>query len=174
MVESDLHISKLDSARRQLETAVRLYFSEADPVSIHTLTAAARRVLIDLNKARGGSPMGFEEYIKSEMLDEFRGYINKAGNFFKHANRDPEETHNFNPAQSEFLLYDACSMYKDLTGELVPTLHVYAWWFAIVPGASLVDTTKTNIPEQLRTRYTHSPRSLFFQEALPLVSTFGL
>lgn len=43
-----LHISKLDSARRQLETAVRLFFVDGDPVSVHTLAAAAGEVLADL------------------------------------------------------------------------------------------------------------------------------
>jgi hypothetical protein len=32
---AELQVSKLDAARRQVETAIRLYFAEADPVSIH-------------------------------------------------------------------------------------------------------------------------------------------
>jgi hypothetical protein len=50
-------VSKLDAARRQLETAVRLYFCEGDPVSMHTLTSAAYQVLSDINRAQGGRPM---------------------------------------------------------------------------------------------------------------------
>src|SRR6516165_1324431 len=34
-------INKLDSARRQLITAIRIYFTNGDEVSTHTLTAAA-------------------------------------------------------------------------------------------------------------------------------------
>ena len=52
-----LQISKLDAARRQLEIAVRLYFAEDDPVSIHTLTSAAYQLLSDINRALGGPPM---------------------------------------------------------------------------------------------------------------------
>lgn len=33
--------SKLGCARRQLQTAVRLYFNDADPISIHTLACAS-------------------------------------------------------------------------------------------------------------------------------------
>jgi hypothetical protein len=32
----EFKVSKLDAAKRQLETAIRLYFSDGDPVSIHT------------------------------------------------------------------------------------------------------------------------------------------
>jgi hypothetical protein len=36
-----IKISKLEAARRQLDTAIRLYFMESDSVSVHTL--AGRR-----------------------------------------------------------------------------------------------------------------------------------
>ena len=72
MDSQELHISKLDAARRQLDTAVRLYFSEADPVSIHTLAAASYQLIVDVNKACGGgaSPMLVDsQYVKPEMRD---------------------------------------------------------------------------------------------------------
>jgi hypothetical protein len=48
-----LKVSKTDAAKRQLETAIRLWFFSADPVSIHTLAAAAHQILHDLGKKRG-------------------------------------------------------------------------------------------------------------------------
>ena len=36
-------VTKLDAARRQLRTAIRLWFQEADPVSIHTLLTQRMR-----------------------------------------------------------------------------------------------------------------------------------
>jgi hypothetical protein len=42
---TELHISKLDAAKRQLEVAIRLYFAWGDPVAIHTLAAAAINLL---------------------------------------------------------------------------------------------------------------------------------
>ena len=53
-LKQKLRLTKLDAARRQLETAVRLYFHEGDPVSTHTLAAAAYNVLRALNKRQGG------------------------------------------------------------------------------------------------------------------------
>ena len=122
---ADLQISKLDATKRQLETAVRLYFSEADPVSIHTLTWAAYQVLLDLNKTRGGLPM-LTELVSSPVLpdkvEEVKRRFSAAANFFKHADRDPVNILTFNPAQTEILLLDASYKYRDLTGETVPTL----------------------------------------------------
>jgi hypothetical protein len=46
-----LHLSKLDAALRQLETAVTLYFHSSDPISIHTLTAAAYNVLQGIKRS---------------------------------------------------------------------------------------------------------------------------
>jgi len=43
-IKPKLKISKLDAAKRQLETAIRLYFNEADPVSVHTLAGAAHTI----------------------------------------------------------------------------------------------------------------------------------
>lgn len=57
MAQAEFRVAKLDAAKRQLETAIRLYFASADPVSIHTLTAAAYQLLLDLNKKAGGEPM---------------------------------------------------------------------------------------------------------------------
>ena len=55
MIKS-LTISKLDAAKRQLETYIRLYFHSGDPVAMHTLTAAAFGIIRDLNEKRSGTP----------------------------------------------------------------------------------------------------------------------
>lgn len=46
-------VTKLNAAGRQLNTAIRLLLGDDDLLSIHTLTAAAYRILRDLQKARG-------------------------------------------------------------------------------------------------------------------------
>ena len=83
----ELFISKLDAARRQLESAIFLYFNEADPVSIHTLTAAAYNILKDLSAKRIGSAMFVKglilNFIKEEYRDEMHKKIYEAENFFK-------------------------------------------------------------------------------------------
>ena len=46
-----LAITKLDAARRQLETAITLWFHDADPVSVHTLVMAAHGFLKHLARS---------------------------------------------------------------------------------------------------------------------------
>jgi hypothetical protein len=41
-------IDKAEAARRQLETAIDLYFDNADSLSVHTLAFASLKVLFDL------------------------------------------------------------------------------------------------------------------------------
>lgn len=128
-----LQISKLDVAKRQIETAIRLYFFAGDPVSLHTLTAAAYNVVRDVNTKRGGDPMLFKDqifdYIKPEYEKMLRKKINEAENFFKHADRDHEATLEFNPDQTEIMMLDVCIQYYKLTGESPPLFVAFRMWF---------------------------------------------
>jgi hypothetical protein len=51
--EATVHLTKIAAAKRQLDTAIRLYFAHDDELSIHTLVAAAFRILRDLIDKRG-------------------------------------------------------------------------------------------------------------------------
>ena len=172
-----IRISKLDAARRQLETAVRLYFSEADPVSIHTLTSAAYQILADINRSNGGQPMLKEQiptWVRPDAKEESKRRLNEAANFFKHADRDHGDVLEFNSGPTELLLYDAVKKYRELTGEGVPVLAVFDAWFWLGPGADLVTTPEHQKGrEQLRRAFPNSTRSSFFAEALPMVSSTG-
>ena len=132
-----LTLSKLEAARRQLEMAARLYFSEADPVSIHTLVSAAYQILEDVNHALGGSPMlkgQLPNWVRPDANSEAKRRLNEAANFFKHADRDHDQVLEFRPGLSELMMFDAIRKYRELTGELIPILGVYEAWFWIGPG----------------------------------------
>lgn len=170
----ELRISKLDAARRQLESAIRLYFKEGDPVSIHTLTAAAYQLLSDINAKRGGEPMLKDrvlQWVRPDAVDEARQRLSEAQNFFKHADRDAEGMLAFNPTQTELLLCDACHKYRELAAEAVPHLIVYQAWFWLATGSDLVKgSERARIPKKLREEFPGATRQSFFAEALPLVS----
>jgi|ERR1039458_1415946 hypothetical protein len=127
-----LPITKFDAAKRQLETAIRLWFHSGDPVSIHTLVAAAHQVLHDLNQKSGGRPsMRSGVNIKPEFKNRYYKSISEAENFFKHADRDPEATHFFKPEGTPFFLMDAVMIYEELTGESVPIFKVFSSWMLL-------------------------------------------
>lgn len=128
-----LQVSKLDAALRQLETAVTLYFHASDPISIHTLTAAAYNVLRDIKKHRAADFQMFKDadMVYPEKHGEYLKMLNESENFFKHAQRDATSDHEFCPEWTDFLLIDACEAYFQLTGERRPILAAYTNWFCI-------------------------------------------
>jgi hypothetical protein len=172
-----IKVSKLDAARRQLETAVRLYFSEADPVSIHTLMSAAYQVLSDLNRARGGAPMLKEQmpsWVRPDATDEAKRKLNEATNFFKHADRDHNDVLEFRQETTELFLYDAVRKYRELSGEILPVLGVYDIWFWLGPGAGfIVDPERRLARERVQKLYPNATRASFFADAFPVISSIG-
>lgn len=132
-MQKKLSVSKLDAAKRQLETAIRLYFSDADPVSIHTLSAAAYTILRDLGKNTGSDPMIIKQillkYIIPGKENLFLNKINEAENFFKHADKDHASTLKFDTSLSEFFIFDAIGQYYKLTGEDMPLFKLFRSWF---------------------------------------------
>lgn len=175
-----LTISKLDAARRQLEIAVRLYFVEADPVSIHTLTSTAYQLLADINKAIGGSPMLKEQvptWVRPDASDEARRRLNEAANFFKHADRDHEAILEFNSNPTWLWLYDACQKYHELTQEAVPILYAFVVWCWIGPGHDLVKgPEREHVREQLKQMFPNPGlgRATFLHQVLPIVTSLEL
>ena len=128
-----LPITKLDAARRQLETAITLWFHDADPVSVHTLVMAAHAILRAINKKRGGSPMlgdptpnirpGFEKLVADMFV--------KASNFFKHGSKDPLATHHFSPESNQLMILDACGAYISLANEYPPLMRTFILYLVI-------------------------------------------
>jgi hypothetical protein len=125
-------VTKIDAIQRQLKTAILLFLEDGDAVSIHTLTAAALQVAMDLGAKAGLA--GFVkdlEFIKPEKHEFFRKVVNSAENFFKHADRDPEAVLEFYPAATPLYLADAAALYGKLGGPEFPALQVFHVWFML-------------------------------------------
>ena len=119
--ESDkITVSALDASRRQIETAISLWFSDGDAVSIHTLVAAAHHVCHDISKARGGKSWALfnMDFINPEHQSEYKKRICEAENFFKHAERNPNPnaTVTFSTSITELYILDAIEMFFALNG----------------------------------------------------------
>lgn len=172
-----LTVSKLDAAKRQLETFIRLYFSSGDPVAMHTLAAAAFNVIRDLNKKRGGAPTIQEKLfdnVRPEHHKSLREKLAEAQNFFKHADRDHDATLEFNPEFAKLIAMDACSKYTELTGESPPLFQIFNGWMMItnqeifvIPVEQrfkLADVAKTFLP---------TGKAAYFADMLPVVMKNG-
>lgn len=123
-------ISKIDAAKRQLNTAVGLFFEEGDAVSIHTLSAAAYEVLFAIGKGKiDFDTLAGAECVKEEKKDEFLKLLFEAKNFFKHGKKDPNAALDFDPWLSELFLYDSVRIYVHLTGKQTVEMGFYSIWF---------------------------------------------
>jgi hypothetical protein len=173
-MEKSMIITKLDAAKRQLETVIRLYFHNEDPVSIYTLLCAAYNIVRDVNKKRGGPPMLIKDdlievYVKTEYQQQMRKKLNEPENFFKHADRDHAETIEVNPAASEFMILDAVRGYSGITGEWTPLFRVFYWWVIAANESIIKAEWKEKLAGPARAARSIG-RTKFFEMMLPLAT----
>lgn len=127
-----IFLSKINVAERQLETAIRLYFLNDDPVSIHTLSASAYGVLRDMALARNIPLLTAEQRLIERAVPgkerELLAALRRHQNFFKHADRDAGSNIDFNPDSTECLLFDGVASYVQLTGKITPVMGAFSLW----------------------------------------------
>jgi hypothetical protein len=103
--DQTISVGKLEAAKRQLRTAIKLWFMEDDPVSIHTLVSAAHELIHTLFKNKGLRGMLFDnDIIKDEHRGEFAKFVKSSATFFKHARKDADAVIEFNPLRNYMLL----------------------------------------------------------------------
>jgi len=126
-----MRLNKLEGARRQLETAIKLYFADDDEVSIHTLVAAAYALIRDVNEHRGGEPVlkDLHRLLSSDLAREFKRYINQPENFLKHADKDPEGVGELEPRWTEVLLWEASRKYCEMSADRNMLMMTFVFWF---------------------------------------------
>jgi len=57
-----MDISKPEAARSQIETAIKLFFDDDNPISIHTLVHASFQILRGIMKSRPDYIEQFDDY----------------------------------------------------------------------------------------------------------------
>jgi hypothetical protein len=130
-----MEVTKIKSAEDQLNTAIDLYFKGGDEVSIHTLACAANEILDTLcknqNLGRSAIHDGLNE-IKADQKKKVLDKMNEAKNFFKHAGRDFGETITWDPGLSEYVMWDAASLYRKITkGKMTCKILIFSTIFRI-------------------------------------------
>jgi hypothetical protein len=174
-VNSGFIVTKLDAAKRQLEKAMQLYFANDDPVSIHTLTAAAYNILRDVSKQKGVEPMLIKGLLLDLVTPEHRGTfwdkVVEAENFFKHADRDAEASLEFNPDTTELMMFDAGIQYQKLAEELPPLFLVYRMWCAVkYPNIYILSPEYNNFIKENASSIVAMGREPFLANYLPMVA----
>lgn len=124
-------VDKVGAARRQIITAIWMFFERKDPVAIHTLSWAGYQILIDLCAQKGIEREIEDSPILKEMgkLNEVVTAMRKPHNFFKHSDKDPNSTVKLFPDSNFLLLLMACQYFLKLTGDLFYEGRILQTWF---------------------------------------------
>jgi hypothetical protein len=120
-------VTRQDVTRNQLETAIWLWFHEADAVSIYTLVHAALTVLKDV-----GSKKGFSSHVYNKQMQKtFGDRLKMAPNFFKHANADPNKALRFCPELTELWTFDAANLFGKIYESWTPLMRTFGARFLL-------------------------------------------
>jgi hypothetical protein len=128
-----LSINKIDAARQQIDAAIRMTFGEEDPVAIHSVVAAAHRIVRNICERRGDieSYFGFTDWIAHGYEREFWNQLNATADFLKHADGDADDIHELDDDVTDFLIVITSKWYKDLGNSLSPEMRAFAGWWAL-------------------------------------------
>ncbi|HEY1769777.1 MAG TPA: hypothetical protein VGG02_05935 [Chthoniobacterales bacterium] len=106
-------LSKIDAARRQIESAIWLWFVDGDIVSVHTLTSAAHRLLLELAHIWGVNSLPLTSAYLPEGRKQKKPATPTPDVFFRKAKE--EETYHLCERWTELYLFDAVMAYSHLT-----------------------------------------------------------
>lgn len=110
-------ISKIDAARRQIDTAIDLYFSGGDFLPTYAISFSAYQILSDIYRHHQDD--GFLDLLSEKLPPNFRRYLAGPANFLKHADRDRDAFLNeITDVDVEAVLCAATVLYKRISGEL--------------------------------------------------------
>ncbi len=125
-------ITKIDAVRRQLRTAIRMFFEDKDTVSAYTLAVAVEGILEGLLKQKAvRHPLRESDLIRPERKKEFLQILDRPRNFFKHAATDPNEVLEFNSVMLSHILIECSMLYEMYSGRSLREGWVFFVWFGI-------------------------------------------
>jgi len=130
-------VTKVDAARRQLITAIRLFFDGGDPVSVYSLASNAWEIIDVLCTSTGVesfSKQGRENLPAGHTL---KYYVNEpCRNFFKHAEQDPNPNSSVELREADVaaILFLAVEDYiRFRQGGPLEVQVFQAWFIAVFP-----------------------------------------
>jgi hypothetical protein len=165
-----LHLNKLDVAKSQLKTAIRLWFYDSDPVSIHTLAFAAYEIIHVVSKKRNRTrELVFDTLsVKDEHRSKWNQTIKEHAGFFKHANKDADKSIDFNPILTMMFFMGAIAGLK-IMGETKPGEEesAFALWVVLHrqnwATAQAREILQNRIPIEDLNAFKTLPKALFFE-----------
>jgi len=176
LLAEKITVTRLDAARRQLRTAITLWFADGDQVSIHTLAAVAHQVLHDLNRAKKGPPMLFDApWIRDEVRKQYVGILKNDSNFFKHADKrgaksNPADSVDFNSGLSEMFMVMSIYGLQYLGEQIKDIERAFLIWTAFQKPHLLTDAGRKfyedGVPIEIREGLRQMTKHKFLKQFL--------
>ena len=165
MAESRITVSKRDAATHQLETAIKLYLENRDLISAYTLCCASDGILQGIYENKRGEiiqkqrkeeaslrrvEVSWREELENQIRPEFKKEVfhalNAPQNFFKHADRDYDSSHQFADWDlTGVRIFMTVRNYDIVFRDRTEVMNVYGAWYVmqhpdlLVEGSSLRD-----------------------------------
>jgi hypothetical protein len=133
--DSLVTLTKKQIAIEQMQEGIRMYLAGKNPIATYTVAYSAFKVIFDLCKKKGIPSMIMDEskkYLKVGFEDVIAKLIINAGNFFKHADNDPEGKLEFHEIDIVLTILDSIFMAKSLWGIWTGEMASFYVWFMVV------------------------------------------
>ena len=125
-MENEEQLTKIEAARRQLRTAIELFFEDRDDVAVCSLAIAAHGILRGLVPQRGSMLHKYAASVGAEFKEDFDKYEA----FYRQSDIDPGESVQHQPMFTIFWLLDCILMHWNLTTKMPPHHVAFQIWLA--------------------------------------------
>lgn len=164
-------VTKLEAARRQIKTAIELWFNSGDDVSILAPARASHEVIHRLYRNKGFKDLLFDSTLLTpEQKHEFPKILKGAANFFKHAKQERKESDSitFTPEISvTFLMSSITGMWR-FGVALNDAESAFTLWHHLQRPHWFKDVSTSNIRPEILDQLRNIPPRNFFQSVLQL------
>jgi len=126
-------VTKLDAAKRQLCTAIRMFFADYDVLSVYTLAHAALEIFERRPKKEGGPKIRHFDVLKTTCphLNEKDAwdYLHSVKNFFKHGGSLKSSVVFHEEAVDSVLYFACCNCVNETAPDQPVQVDAFIIWF---------------------------------------------
>lgn len=155
--------TKQDAIEQQLDAAIDLFFNQKSIIAIYTLCSASFAIIKDL--ARSAAP-SFEKEVQSLGNKIKDPKYTKYANFFKHADRDPQDSIDFHVSQCCLKLMFACVGFKKIGRKRTRSMEIYLiWMFAFFNDLFFLEEETKEMFEKIKVDHKINIDNITFEDA---------
>ena len=162
----------------QIDGAIRAYFLWDDLVSAITLAGAAERVLSDIQDPKGllevdnySIRSAINLYIKDEHQKAAAKLFRKEYDFFRHADKDPNEEITLIEESADYWILFAMCSYRHLGGVMTHDMTAFSAWFAAKhPEEMKRDHPIIPLSQKITANTSKREYYVMFSKAVPHIS----